>query len=465
MYVMMKLNEQHFIPPLSTHQLMFPYWIHLYSIYHLMSVRRTLNRMQREFSLNFTGDVMLGRLVDQLFPTHVDNAQDQSHAESFVARFSHLQSYAPSSPWGSTLPLFTESHLNLINLETAVTTNPEAWPGKTFNYRMHPANVPEILAAAHIDFASLANNHTLDFGTEGLVETAWTLKNDARVGIAGAGESTHEAISPAILEMPRSKSQRGVKQGGRPTALSAEDREERREKHIVHVYAASDHPLMWNDVPMFHLIEYSDKSKAHLGRVVEKYSSSPPSTSDGGASTELSPPPSLKIFSMHWGPNYSWHPADKIRSMAHFLTFDCGIDIVHGHSSHHIQGVECPAPGKLIIYGCGDFVDDYAVHAKYRNDLGAVYRVVVREERRSGNGTGPTSKLTPVRLEVFPTRIKLFQAHLLSNPKDKDHKWVCERIRTLTAELAKSEHDCWAGKRNLLRSDLGEGGQIIMDLI
>jgi poly-gamma-glutamate capsule biosynthesis protein CapA/YwtB (metallophosphatase superfamily) len=434
--------------------------------------------MQNEFCLNFTGDVMLGRLVDQLFPTHVDNAEDQAHAESFVARFPHLQSYSPSSPWGSTLPLFTESHLNLINLETTVTTNPEAWPGKTFNYRMHPVNASATLAAAHIDFASLANNHTLDFGTEGLVETAWTLKNDSRVGIAGAGETTQEAISPATLELPRSKSQGGVKQGGRPTALSAENQKERCEKHIVHVYAASDHPLMWNDVPMFHLIDYSDKTKAHLKRVVEKHSSfvsisaSPSSTPSSSTSrldsvSNESSPPSLKIFSIHWGPNYSWHPADKIRSMAHFLIFDCGIDIVHGHSSHHIQGVECPAPGKLIIYGCGDFVDDYATNEKYRNDLGAVYRVIVREESREGNNeTGPTNApLTPVRLEIFPTSIKLFQAHLLSNTKDKDHKWVCERIRTLTGELAKSEHSSWAGKRNLIRSDLGKRGQIIMDLI
>lgn len=464
-----------------------------------MCLRSKLHKMapgSSELSINMTGDVMLGRLVDQLFATHVDNAEDQSHAASFAARFPHLQSYSARSPWGSTLPLFTEAHLNLINLETAVTTHPEAWPGKAFNYRMHPANAPAILTAAHIDFASLANNHTLDFGTEGLVETAWTLKqNDCRVAIAGAGESPREAISPATLEIPRSKSQAGVKQGGRPSALSAGDLKERREKHLVHVYAATDHPLMWNDVPMFHLIDYSDKSKAHLKRIVEKNSSaaapsiqySPSSSSSSsssapasrsssrvnGAFLENEPPPSLKIFSIHWGPNYSWHPADQIRSMAHFLLFDCGIDIVHGHSSHHIQGVECPAPGKLVIYGCGDFVDDYAVHEQYRNDLGAVYRVIVREERekeesREGpvnNEPGRRPALTPVRLEIFPTRIKLFQAQLLNNTKDKDHKWVCERIRTLTRELAHKSGHNWAGRRNLMRSDLGKRGQIIMDLV
>ena len=61
--------------------------------------------------------------------------------------------------------------------------------------------------------------------------------------------------------------------------------------------------------------------------------------------------------------------------IAHYLIDDCGIDLIHGHSSHHIQGVET-YKGKLIIYGCGDFVDDYALTPTYRNDLSAVWYVL-----------------------------------------------------------------------------------------
>lgn len=465
----------------------------------------------KEYNINFTGDVMLGRLIDQLFPTHVSNAEDESHIQAFRARHSEtlgLNKYTATSPWGTTLPLFTGNetettaegegeegdaggHLNIINLETSITTFATPWPHKAFNYRMHPANAAPILAAAKIDFACLANNHTLDFGTEGLVETVWTLKHSAthRVAIAGAGETTQEAISPAILELPRSKSQRGIKHGGRPGPLSREDVEERNSpgKHLVHIYAATDHPQVWSDVPTFHLIDYSERSREHLRRLIRKHSSPSPSLSPSSASAsapassytddvhahadnnKLRPP--LKIFSIHWGPNYCWHPSDEIRSLAHFLIFECGIDIVHGHSSHHVQGIECPAPGKVIIYGCGDFVDDYALNREFRNDLGALYRVVVREDEEeveeSGKKSGGGNRVKPVRLEIFPVRINHFQAHLLGARDARDsqyHEWVVRRIRTLTEELMESS----GGQQNdksIVRPELGHGGQLVIDLV
>jgi poly-gamma-glutamate capsule biosynthesis protein CapA/YwtB (metallophosphatase superfamily) len=416
----------------------------------------------KEYTINFAGDVMLGRLIDQLFPTHVSNALDESHMQAFRARHADtlgLNKYTAQSPWGNTLALFTSSDLNMINLETSITTFSTPWPDKAFNYRMHPANAAPILAAAEIDFACLANNHTLDFGTEGLVETVWTLKHSDthRVAIAGAGETTLEAIAPAVLELPRSKSQRGVKHGGRPGPLSKQDLEERHNyddtgrggkgKYLVNVYAATDHPQAWRDIPTFHLIDYSETSREHLRRVIQKHSSSSP---DAAA-------PSLKVFSIHWGPNYRWHPHDEIRSLAHFLLFECGIDIVHGHSSHHVQGIECPAPGKVVIYGCGDFVDDYALNKEFRNDLGAVYRVVVQED---------DGRVKPVRLEVFPTRISHFQVNLLLS-KDEDHGWVVRNFRALTGKLmqSSSQYGHSLENRNIIRPELGDRGELVVDLV
>lgn len=373
---------------------------------------------------------MLGRLIDQLYPTHVYSPEDEEHVRTVRARY-RLETYTAQSPWGSTLPLFQEeeSDLNIINLETSITTHSTPWPEKAFNYRMHPANAVSILSAAKIDFACLANNHTLDFGTEGLVETVWTLKyppdssgnsenqdvekGHHRVAYAGAGETTQEAISPAILELPRSKSQRGAKHGGRPGPLSKQDLDERHNlnesgdgKHLIHIYAATDHPQVWRDVPTFHFIDYSERTKEHLKRLIGKHSFL------GQENSANSPSPSLKVFSIHWGPNYRWHPDNAIRSLAHFLIFECDVDIVHGHSSHHVQGIECPAPGKVIIYGCGDFVDDYALNKEFRNDLGALYRVTVREEEihDQHDKSRKTKKVKPIRLEIFPTKISHFQA-------------------------------------------------------
>lgn len=164
---------------------------------------------------------------------------NQKTAASFIGKYPSLLdkgNYTPSSPWGTTLPLFQDSDLNIINLETAVTTSPEPWPDKRFNYRMHPANLGPILHSAQVDYANLANNHVLDFGSEGLVETVWTLKS-ARISFSGAGEATDEAFKPAKLSLPR--------QGkGQAHDVSAENGEKSGDGdgYSVHIYSASDHP-------------------------------------------------------------------------------------------------------------------------------------------------------------------------------------------------------------------------------
>ena len=255
---------------------------------------------------------------------------------------------------------------------------------------MHPANVAA-LQAAKVDYASLANNHTLDFKLEGLLETICTLKN-AGVAFAGAGETPEEALKPATLRLPRSS------ENGSPS-------------YTIELFSGSDHPSDWSTVPQFHLIDYTEKTRERLrAQLTQK---------------QATASPSLRVFSVHWGPNYSWRPDQEIRDLAHFLIDECGIDIIHGHSSHHIQGVE-QYKGKLIIYGCGDFVDDYAITQEYRNDLSAIWRVIVEGDEQQ--------RLRLKALEIFPTRIHRFQAEMLA-PIDPDHDWVCQRIISLSQDM------------------------------
>jgi poly-gamma-glutamate capsule biosynthesis protein CapA/YwtB (metallophosphatase superfamily) len=154
--------------------------------------------------------------------------------------------------------------------------------------------------------------------------------------------------------------------------------------------------------------------------------------------------PWLKIFSVHWGPNYSWELSGDIRNLAHFLIDECDVDLVHGHSSHHIQGVEVYS-GKLIIYGCGDFVDDYALNASYRNDLSAIWRL--RIDTPTGDNREPL-KIT--KLEIFPTQIRLFQANLLK-PDNPDHRWVHEKVEELSKSFG-----------TVVQKSLGDEGQIVV---
>jgi poly-gamma-glutamate capsule biosynthesis protein CapA/YwtB (metallophosphatase superfamily) len=101
--------------------------------------------------------------------------------------------------WGDALDIFQEQgpDLKLVNLETSITTHEEPWPGKGINYRMHPGNVA-VLTAAGINHCSLANNHILDWGQEGLIETIKTLESE-NIEFSGAGNNIKEAASPSVF--------------------------------------------------------------------------------------------------------------------------------------------------------------------------------------------------------------------------------------------------------------------------
>jgi poly-gamma-glutamate capsule biosynthesis protein CapA/YwtB (metallophosphatase superfamily) len=142
-----------------------------------------------------------------------------------------------------------------------------------FNYRMHPSNLRTI-QAARIDYVSLANNHTLDFQQEGLVDTIRAVE-EAGIKYAGAGHTTEAACTPATLRLPRAHS----------TNIS----------YAIKVFAASDNPADWRQGPNFHLIDYTKSSKAHLKQIVSAHSHEP----------------DLRTFSVHWGPNYAWRRQRK----------------------------------------------------------------------------------------------------------------------------------------------------------
>lgn len=312
-----------------------------------------------------------------------------------------------------------------MNLETAVTGGGEKWPRKVFNYRMHPENLG-VLREGRVDYVSLANNHTLDFGESGLRDTIEGVRG-VGVKFAGVGDSAVEARLPAELQLPRASDD----------ARSSGD----GVKHTIHVYSASDHPRDWSIVPEFHLIDYTPTTKHHLKTLL---TTAPDPHSQAAE-------PDLKIFSIHWGPNYTWQPSAQIRDMAHFLIDECGVDIVHGHSAHHIQGVERYGRG-VIMYGCGDFVDDYALNEEYRNDLGGVWRVVVNSNGSGTAGDGGGKKLVLDRLEMYPTRCDRFQVTLL-DVDDEDHGWVRRKVAKLSEEM---------GTR--VRREIGREGQVVVDL-
>src|SRR5262249_7836262 len=84
-----------------------------------------------------------------------------------------------------------------------------------------------------------------------------------------------------------------------------------------------------------------------------------------------SKPGDLIIVSIHWGSNWGYPILDEQRIFARALIDKAGVSIVHGHSSHHPRAIEIYR-NRLILYGCGDFLNDYEGirgYERYRDDL------------------------------------------------------------------------------------------------
>ena len=72
------------------------------------------------------------------------------------------------------------------------------------------------------------------------------------------------------------------------------------------------------------------------------------------------------VMSIHWGPNWGFEIPEEHRRFA--LIDNAGVSIVHGHSSHHPIAIEVYR-NRLILYGCGDFLNDYEGISGYEEFL------------------------------------------------------------------------------------------------
>ncbi|MFD2270191.1 CapA family protein [Undibacterium arcticum] len=83
----------------------------------------------------------------------------------------------------------------------------------------------------------------------------------------------------------------------------------------------------------------------------------------------------IVVTSIHWGGNWGYEISTDERVFAQRLIDNAGVDVVHGHSAHHVKGIEV-YHGRPILYGCGDFLNDYegiGGYEAYRSDLALMY--------------------------------------------------------------------------------------------
>jgi poly-gamma-glutamate capsule biosynthesis protein CapA/YwtB (metallophosphatase superfamily) len=293
--------------------------------------------------LALAGDVMLGRGIDQILPHPGDPTLWESHvrdARDYVRLAEVLNGPIPVPvdmrwPWGDALEVFAAAgpHVRIVNLETAVTYGGDAVPSKGIHYRMHPANLPCLTAAAP-DACVLANNHVLDFGRRGLADTLGHL-TDAGLRPVGAGRSEEAAWRPAMVQA-----------GAARVAIAAFGT------------PSSGIPASWAAA--------GDRSGvAFLPTLSERAATRIASFGGSG---------DVVVASVHWGTNWGYTVDDDQARFAHAL-IDAGVHVVHGHSSHHPRPIEFYRGG-LILYGCGDLINDYegiGGYGVYRDELRLLY--------------------------------------------------------------------------------------------
>lgn len=347
-------------------------------------------------TLFLCGDVMTGRGIDQIMAHPCPPGLQEPYvrdARDYVSLAEEANGPIPRPVsaayiWGDALQELERvaPDARIINLETSVTTSNSGWPGKVIHYRMHPRNV-DCLTAAGVDVCVLANNHVLDYGHSGLDETICTLI-DAGLKVAGAGVSIDRAREPASVDL---------ESGGRILVFGVGA----GNSGIPKAWRATESSSGVDLLP-----DFSDAAADDLLNRVR-------SCKQAG---------DLAVVSIHWGDNWGYEVPDAHVRFAHRL-IDGGVDVLHGHSSHHPRPIEI-YEGKLVLYGCGDFITDYegiTGYEPFRDDLVLMYFP------RLDPDTGEL-----VALRMTPLAIRKMR---LIRPSTTDCDWLRERIASVSMDF------------------------------
>ena len=275
-----------------------------------------------------------------------------------------------------------EADLFIVNLECCISDRGSRWsdPAKPFFFRAPPA-AAELLAQIGVDCVTLANNHALDYGAQAMHDTLEHLSAVA-ITCVGAGRDAAGARRPAMLSVGRFR---------------------------LAVLGFADHPTTFAAGPAEPGIAYADLRADGIGDWVGEAVGTARRRADA------------LLVTPHWGANMTVRPAAYIRRAARSL-LAAGASFVAGHSAHVVHGAQWG-----VLYDLGDFLDDYRVDARLRNDLGLLFLIDLDEhglKRMEG---------IPLKLEHCHTRVA----------RGEDATWIRRRFITACAEMGThaTEHD------------------------
>jgi poly-gamma-glutamate synthesis protein (capsule biosynthesis protein) len=254
-------------------------------------------------------------------------------------------------PLAEVASILASADLAFVNLECPLAASGLAVQ-KTFSFRAAPSSVATLIAGG-IDVVSLANNHTLDVGREGLEETIRVL-DGAGVAHVGAGADRRLAEGPLVL-----------KRGGITLAF-----------------------LAFSDLVVEGILPRSDRTTIAFAD----------DEALGAAVRHARGSADLVIVSLHAGVEYEPRPSERQRRLID-IAVEAGADLVLGHHPHVLQGLAFVSrPGRrpaLVAYSLGNFVFDPR-RAEARES--AILNVTL------GPGGVTAAHLVPVLLETGRTR-------------------------------------------------------------
>ncbi|MDZ4826874.1 MAG: CapA family protein [Actinomycetota bacterium] len=218
----------------------------------------------------------------------------------------------PTGMFAAIAPALSAADLTMLNLETAITERGIPEP-KTYTFRT-PVSALPALAGAGVDVVSMANNHGMDFGAEGL-EDSLVAKETSGFPIVGIGRTAADAYAPYRVDI---KGQRTAIIGATQVLdASLESR-----------WTATD-------------TQAGLASAKHVERLV-------------AAVVEARPTSDTVIVFLHWGIEEQTCPSGAQTDLARRLA-DAGADVIVGGHAHRRQGA-----GRLgnafVAYGLGNFI-------------------------------------------------------------------------------------------------------------
>lgn len=212
-------------------------------------------------------------------------------------------------PYKHVKDLFLQDDLTVLNLETPVTEGGTPEEEKTFAFKSSPKALPEMVRAG-VEAVNLANNHILDQGVEGLLDTLEHL-SEAGVLHVGAGKNSKEAFAPVYVE-----------RNGIRIALCGFSRVIPRKE-----WAAGKGPGVAATYDSTQAVKTIEEARDQAD---------------------------LVLVVVHWGKERTVELEKHQTELAHAY-IDAGADLVIGGHPHVLQGLES-YKGKWIAYSTGNFI-------------------------------------------------------------------------------------------------------------